>query len=983
MGKFSIIMAESSRAKYSGGKRAFHSDLRARAVRGDSGMIDINVRLGTLNVGSMTGKGRELVDLMVRRRVNILCVQETRWMGDKAKVLAEGYKLFYSSASKDKRNGVGIVVDKDLVEEVCEVDRVNDRIMSVKVVIGNQVCRVVCVYAPQVGCSDSEKEEFWVQLDDVVMNIPGTERLYVCGDFNGHVGGRESEEYEVHGGHGYGTRNDEGGMIVEHAKAFDMRIANTFYKKREQHLITYQSGGNKTQIDYILCRRCFRREVRDCKVINGESVTSQHRLLVMDMSIRVQKGGVCRKEFQRKIKWWRLKEENVTEEYRDKVLESVVEKESVESWWNANSSVIKRVASQVLGKSSGKGVPVNKEAWWWSKEVQEVIKEKKVARKNWYTSGRDEDREEFKRAKKRAKKAVAIAKAKAIDDGYKDIENNEGEMKLLRIAKAKDKESKDITVIKQIKDTGGKVLRNQKDIKDRWKEYFEALLNEENEREIFEEGEGNPGIVNQVTREEVEKAVKKMKKGKAVGADGIPVEAWKCLGDDGIDILWDLMRRVMCEEKIPNEWRKSVMVPIFKGKGDVQECGNYRGIKLMSHTLKIWERIVENRIREESMVSEEQFGFMPGRGTTDAVFAIRRLMEKCREMQCDLHMAFIDLEKAYDRVPREEVWRCMRVKGIPEKYVRLVKEMYREVRTVVRSSVGVTEGFDVKVGLHQGSVLSPYLFDLVMDVLTEDIKRDAPWNMMFADDIVLCEFTREGLELKLEKWRRAFEQRGLRISRTKTEYLTTCQVGCLNLRLQDQLLPAVDKFKYLGSVLEKGGDLGSEINHRVSCGWMNWRKLSSVLCDRKISGNTKGRLYRRVVRPALMYGAETWAVTKAQERKLEVAEMRMIRWMCGLTRRDRVRNERIRGTVKVGPLGKKIQESRLRWFGHVERRDESYIGKRVETLDINGKRKRGRPKLRWSDKVEEDLREKGWNREDTLDRGLWRGRLKEGNADPK
>ena len=79
----------------------------------------------------------------------------------------------------------------------------------------------------------------------------------------------------------------------------------------------------------------------------------------------------------------------------------------------------------------------------------------------------------------------------------------------------------------------------------------------------------------------------------------------------------------------------------------------------------------------------------------------------------------------------------------------------------------------------------------------------------------------------------------------------------------------------------------------------HWRKLSAVLCDRKISENMKGRLYKRVVRPALMYGAETWAVTKAQERKLEVAEMRMLRWMCGLTRRDRVRNERIRETVKV------------------------------------------------------------------------------------
>ena len=132
-----------------------------------------------------------------------------------------------------------------------------------------------------------------------------------------------------------------------------------------------------------------------------------------------------------------------------------------------------------------------------------------------------------------------------------------------------------------------------------------------------------------------------------------------------------------------------------------------------------------------------------------------------------------------------------------------------------------------------------------------------------------------------------------------------------------------------------------------------------------------------------MYGAETWAITKAQERKLEVAEMRMLRWMCGLTRKDRVRNERIRETVKVGPMGKKIQESRLRWFGHVERRDWSYVGKKVQDMSIERRRKRCRPKLRWRGKVEEDLREKGWKKGETANRGLWRGRIKESNADPK
>ena len=108
----------------------------------------------------------------------------------------------------------------------------------------------------------------------------------------------------------------------------------------------------------------------------------------------------------------------------------------------------------------------------------------------------------------------------------------------------------------------------------------------------------------------------------------------------------------------------------------------------------------------------------------------------------------------------------------------------------------------------------------------------------------------------------------------------------------------------------------------------------------------QGKVYRTVVRPALMYRAETRALKKAQERKLEVAEMRMLRWMCGVTRLDKTRNERIRGTTKVGEITKKIQEGRLKWYGHVMRREEHYVGRKAMEMKVQGRMKRGRPERR-------------------------------------
>ena len=122
---------------------------------------------------------------------------------------------------------------------------------------------------------------------------------------------------------------------------------------------------------------------------------------------------------------------------------------------------------------------------------------------------------------------------------------------------------------------------------------------------------------------------------------------------------------------------------------------------------------------------------MPKKGTTSEIFMLRQIMEKYREKQREIHAVFIDLEKAYDRIPRQEVWRCLRKKMVPEKYVKLIKEMYRNVKTRVKTVAGITESFDVRVGLHQGSALSPFLFNVVFDVLTEGVRRGVPWDITY------------------------------------------------------------------------------------------------------------------------------------------------------------------------------------------------------------------------------------------------------------
>ena len=213
----------------------------------------------------------------------------------------------------------------------------------------------------------------------------------------------------------------------------------------------------------------------------------------------------------------------------------------------------------------------------------------------------------------------------------------------------------------------------------------------------------------------------------------------------------------------------------------------------------------------------------------------------------------------------------------------------------------------------------------------------------------------------------------MKVSRSKTEYL------CINggnddetVKMEDTKVPRVKEFKYLGSMVQKSGDCKREVKKRVYPGWNGWRRVTGVICDKRLPARVKGKLYSSGVRPAMVYGLETVAVTKKQVKEMEVAEMKMLRFAMGVMRKDKIRNEHIRSTVKVERLGMKMREGRMRWYGHVMRRDQEYIGRKMMEMKLLGKRKRGRPKRRFLDVVKEDMEEVGAKETDVEDRKMWR-----------
>ncbi|AQK61125.1 hypothetical protein ZEAMMB73_Zm00001d054050 [Zea mays] len=283
--------------------------------------------------------------------------------------------------------------------------------------------------------------------------------------------------------------------------------------------------------------------------------------------------------------------------------------------------------------------------------------------------------------KKTAKQAVSEANGRAYDDLYWRLSTKEGKKDAYKIARIRERNTRNLNQVKCINNEMDQLLVKGQDIKQRWQRIQES---------------------------EVKETLKRMKGGKTMGPDGILIEVWKCLGDIAIVWLVKLFNHIFRSNKMPDEW--STLVPIFKNKEDIQRCTNYRGIKLMSHTMKLWERVIEHRRRGMTHITMNQFGFMSRRSTMEAIFLIKHVMERYKEQKKDFHMVFIDMEKAYDKIPRNLMWWPLDKHKVPIKYVTLIKDMYDKVVTRVRTTDGDTNVFPINKGLHQGSALSPICF---------------------------------------------------------------------------------------------------------------------------------------------------------------------------------------------------------------------------------------------------------------------------------
>ena len=441
--------------------------------------------------------------------------------------------------------------------------------------------------------------------------------------------------------------------------------------------------------------------------------------------------------------------------------------------------------------------------------------------------------------------------------------------------------------------------------------------------------------------------------------------------------------------------KDSKIITLYKQKGDKGDCNNYRGILLLSVLGKVFARVILPRLQilADRIYPESQCGFRSGRSTTDMIFSVRQIQEKCREQNRPLHIAFVDLTKAFDMVSREGLFAILQRLGCPPKLLSLQKSLHENMSATVCFEGSTSEKFPICCGVKQGCVLAPTLFGIFFSTLLHHafssfsdndsvylhtrsdgklfnlsrlrakskVRRIMVRELLFADDAALISHTSSGLDRLMSRLNASCTEFALIISIKKTVVMHQSDVIDTPVSINGHVLDTIDAFSYLGSTISRNLSIDKEIDTRIGKAATVFNRLRTRAWQNKfLTNRTKARIYDCCVVSALLYGAETWTTYARHERKLNSFHMRCLRNILGIRWQDRITNASVLNQTNSSSMFNKLKTRRLRWLGHIRRMPDSRLPKDILYGAItDGTRRRGRPLLRFKDVAKRDLKGMG------------------------
>ena len=718
---------------------------------------------------------------------------EMRWENFGEMSTDDGHKVYFSGEEGKHEYGVGFLVHKDVVSAVLGCQPVSSRLISIRLRAAPFNITIIQVYAPTSGHDDSEVDHFYMQLQETIDQTPKNDILVVQGDWNAKVGKDAQADWgEVCRPYCNVETNERGLRLLEFATFNNLVLTNTLGPHKPSRRWTWHSpdGKHHNQIDYILVKKRFRSgvNIHRTRSFPGADIGSDHDLVMMTFQVRLKK---TRKPNQPRLRFdlEKLRDPDVACTFQATIGGKFApliglsdEDMDMDTMITTDNTAVTDAASEILGQERRRKKP------WVTKDVLDLCDERRYLKKERYEA---EGAKEYREANRRIQKAVKKAKEDWIGAQCEEIEtclnkNN---------SKRANQLVKDLTSEKQgrsstIQDKSGKCLTEEKEILSRWIEYCSELYNYEScgDNTVLDCSQPPEEDLQPILREEVEIAVASLKKGKSAGVDNIPAELVQAGGETMIDVLTEICNRIWRIGEWPTPWTQSLIITLPK-KGNLQLCQSYRTISLISHLSKVMLKVILNRLKPqaEELIAEEQAGVRAGRSTTEQIFNLRILCEKYLQHQQNLYHVFIDSKKAFDRVWHAALWATMHKYNISANLVHTIEQLYDKATSAVQMNGSIGEWFRTTVGVKQGCLLSPTLFNIFLERIMSDALEEHDGkvsiggrnitNLRFADDIDALAEEEQELEALVESLDKTCTRYKMEISAEKTKLMTNSANG--------------------------------------------------------------------------------------------------------------------------------------------------------------------------------------------------------------
>jgi hypothetical protein len=966
---------------------------RARTIK-DTFQYKAITQLGFWNVRTLNkelAKPEQVEREMLRFNIGILCMSETKWKHDGEEVSSTGLTSTLSSkAVLNQENiligGVGIMMTKEAKRSLISWDPISNRLMTARFRSNVRNITIINCYAPHEKKSEEEKILFYQQLNDAYDKSPRADIKIVVGDFNAQIGSENAGVEKVMGRHGVGSRNINGEMLIDFCVAQQLVIGGSLFPHKTCHKITWVSpdGRTQNQIDHFVIQQKWRKTLRDVHNRRGADIGSDHHLVIAELQLKT--ASVQRSQ-NNQIRTPRFHTAALkTPEIRHNFATGLNEKTSsfrpsgtINNMWVQIKQIYLQNGLEHVPLSSVQRTPWISQTSWDLIDRRRLLKGKLIREQN--MAQRDILRTEYSEVHKLTKRSVRRDKRRKLNDLVEKAEvaasrNDTAELYKItkEISGGKDRAPQAVA------DESGRLLTTAHDQLQRWSDYFCKLLNEEFIEQQpplsddIQMRRSCRGINTEApTLDEIIKATQSLKTDKAAGIDGIPAEFLKVDTNTTGNLLLPLFQKIWVEETFPTEWKEGVICKIPK-KGNLLNCNNWRGLTLLSVFSKIMARIILNRIGEriDSTLKRHQVGFRSGGSCVDHINTLRIILEQYTGFNSEIHLMFVDFEKAFDRVNREYIWRSLTKRGIPEKIVSLIKASYNNSRCSVLHNGQLSNSFEVKQGVRQGCILSPILFLVVIDdILTAAVgdneAKGIQWRLAeklshldYADDVCLLANSRSGLRTMSHALYEKGKCAGLKINIPKTKIMSVnATEDSQQLLLQEQVIQEVQQFTYLGSELSPKGGAELDVEKRINKARTAFGKLSKIWQSNIFSLRTKLRLFNSNVKSVLLYGCETWKVTVSITKKLQTYTNRCLRRILKIRWPRIISNNELWQITGQTRIQNEIRRRKWRWIGHTLRKANTTIARQAfDFTPHGGSRRPGRPPKTWRSTVEDEARGK-------------------------